>query len=256
MGKGRARRIRVEAGHEYSPTGVGRLVLTIEADGRVELVVHRFGKELLPVYRLEVGADVIGVLDEALVRAGFPDAPSYTTLVPDEAPTTFWVWRGWFRKDCASIVTSGERIPGYRDAVAVFDALCHVASGGEYGYVREDLQPLFHAPREPALPPIDPPKEWAGDDDDDGPPAPHPLVGTDVYLPSEVYVSRGEDDFAGGLCRVVAVRLGTSAGAAAPFIEVREQPGLVPAGAPERLRQGLVRVELARAGHGSGLYSP
>lgn len=48
-----------------------------------------------------------------------------------------------------------------------------------------------------------------------------PRDGDDVYVPSSLYLSHGEDDFRGGLCRIVAVRERNGA----IFVEVAEEPG-------------------------------
>ena len=51
-----------------------------------------------------------------------------------------------------------------------------------------------------------------------------PVVGEDVYIPSELYLSHGRDDFAGGLCRIS--RIETSVlGVPGTYVEVEEQPG-------------------------------
>ena len=52
-------------------------------------------------------------------------------------------------------------------------------------------------------------------------PVPMPIVGEDVYVPSELYLWHGRDDFAGGLCRIV--RVTESFGGL--FVEVEENPG-------------------------------
>ncbi len=52
-----------------------------------------------------------------------------------------------------------------------------------------------------------------------------PEVGEDIYVQSAYYLSRGRDDFLGGLCEVAEVRTRTSAGKEVPFVSVVERPG-------------------------------
>lgn len=54
-----------------------------------------------------------------------------------------------------------------------------------------------------------------------------PAVGEDIYLPSELYLWHGRDDFAGGLCRVARVTEDFPASSANPFVEVAERPGVL-----------------------------
>ena len=51
-----------------------------------------------------------------------------------------------------------------------------------------------------------------------------PLAGRDVYIPTALHLSHGVDDFEGGLCRIVRVSEGISAGKKVLFIEVAERP--------------------------------
>lgn len=51
-----------------------------------------------------------------------------------------------------------------------------------------------------------------------------PIAGEDVYIPTSLYLSHGIDDFEGGLCRIIRVSEGISAGEKVPFIEVAERP--------------------------------
>lgn len=51
-----------------------------------------------------------------------------------------------------------------------------------------------------------------------------PELGQDVYVPSSLHLTHGEDDFAGGLCRIVRIDTETSADGS-PFVEVEEDPG-------------------------------
>ena len=50
-----------------------------------------------------------------------------------------------------------------------------------------------------------------------------PEVGRDVYIPTEVYLWHGRDDFAGGLCRIA--RVTTLFDRPQLFVEVEERPG-------------------------------
>ncbi len=54
---------------------------------------------------------------------------------------------------------------------------------------------------------------------------PEPEIGQDVYLPSELYLSHGRDDFRGGLCRIVGISRDVVSSAEHPFVEVAERPG-------------------------------
>lgn len=58
-----------------------------------------------------------------------------------------------------------------------------------------------------------------------GPPRIPALTGQDIYVPSQMYISHGADDFLGGLCRVQTVKMEMSAGELVPFVEVMERPG-------------------------------
>jgi hypothetical protein len=49
---------------------------------------------------------------------------------------------------------------------------------------------------------------------------PDPEVGQDVYVPSELFLTHGRDDFHGGVCRIVAVKHDRQL-----FVEVEEHPG-------------------------------
>jgi hypothetical protein len=51
-----------------------------------------------------------------------------------------------------------------------------------------------------------------------------PKVGDDIYLGTELYLGHGRDDFDGGLCRIVKITSGISAGKKTPFVEVKERP--------------------------------
>lgn len=50
---------------------------------------------------------------------------------------------------------------------------------------------------------------------------PAPRVGDDVYIPTSLYLTHGEDDFQGGRCRIVQIYEESTG----PFIEVEEDPG-------------------------------
>jgi hypothetical protein len=51
-----------------------------------------------------------------------------------------------------------------------------------------------------------------------------PKVGDMIYVPSDLYLSHGVDDFQGGKAEVVEVREEISAGLKQPFVRVRENP--------------------------------
>ena len=52
-----------------------------------------------------------------------------------------------------------------------------------------------------------------------------PAVGTDIYVPSSIYLDHGLDDVLGGLARVTNVRRGLSGGRRVWYVAVREHPG-------------------------------
>lgn len=52
-----------------------------------------------------------------------------------------------------------------------------------------------------------------------------PNVGDEIYVPTELYLSHGMDDFCGGLARVTAVKEGISGGKTVHFIQIAERPG-------------------------------
>jgi len=52
-----------------------------------------------------------------------------------------------------------------------------------------------------------------------------PKVGDVIYVPTDLYLSHGVDDFHGGKAEVIEVRQETSAGLKKPFVRVRENPG-------------------------------
>lgn len=54
---------------------------------------------------------------------------------------------------------------------------------------------------------------------------PPPEVGKDIYVRSAWYLSRGADDFAGGLCRVTKVYANMSGGEPTWYVEIAERPG-------------------------------
>jgi hypothetical protein len=52
-----------------------------------------------------------------------------------------------------------------------------------------------------------------------------PKVGEDIYIPTQLFLSHGMDDFLGGLCQIVRVKKGISAGEPTWFVSVAEDPG-------------------------------
>ncbi|MDP2908002.1 MAG: hypothetical protein Q8O03_08775 [Nanoarchaeota archaeon] len=52
-----------------------------------------------------------------------------------------------------------------------------------------------------------------------------PRIGQEIYIPTSLYLGHGRDDFIGGLCTIVNVKEGMSAGEYMPFVEVAERPG-------------------------------
>lgn len=50
-------------------------------------------------------------------------------------------------------------------------------------------------------------------------------VGDDVYVSTSLFISHGEDDFHGGLCKVTSVKPGISGGQPALFFTVAERAG-------------------------------
>lgn len=53
---------------------------------------------------------------------------------------------------------------------------------------------------------------------------PLPKVGDQIYVYTSFYIDHGEDDFKGGLCTVLKVEEGISAGKPTHYITVRERP--------------------------------
>jgi hypothetical protein len=53
-----------------------------------------------------------------------------------------------------------------------------------------------------------------------------PRPGTDIYVPTSLYLSHGVDDFQGGLAQVYRVEQRTTGGQPALFVSVVERPGV------------------------------
>jgi hypothetical protein len=51
-----------------------------------------------------------------------------------------------------------------------------------------------------------------------------PEIGDEIYIDSRMFISRGSDDFVGGLAKVVQVSEGMSAGEMCTFVRVAEDP--------------------------------
>ena len=49
-------------------------------------------------------------------------------------------------------------------------------------------------------------------------------IGQKIYVPTNLFLSHGRDDFIGGLAEVIAIEDGVSAGKPAPFVIVKESP--------------------------------
>jgi hypothetical protein len=82
---------------------------------------------------------------------------------------------------------------------------------------------------------------------------PAPRVGDDVYVPSSLFLTHGEDDFAGGLCRIVAIHEHTGG----LFVEVEEDPGTHHNWAYLRENQKELRERYGdRRGHSDPDYRP
>jgi hypothetical protein len=87
--------------------------------------------------------------------------------------------------------------------------------------------------------------------------APRPIVGEDVYIPSELFLWHGRDDFAGGLCRIARVTELLLAGRAVPFVEVEEQPGSLHNWEDLLRQQGELRARYGdRRGHADPDWRP
>lgn len=54
---------------------------------------------------------------------------------------------------------------------------------------------------------------------------PVPMVGDDIYVETNLYLSHGSDDFIGGLGRVSKVKEGISGGRGTHYVSVEERPG-------------------------------
>ncbi len=52
-----------------------------------------------------------------------------------------------------------------------------------------------------------------------------PIMGEPIYVPTALHVYRGVDDFQGGLCAVLKIKDGISAGKPVPFVQVKERLG-------------------------------
>jgi hypothetical protein len=53
-----------------------------------------------------------------------------------------------------------------------------------------------------------------------------PVVGSDIYVGTSLYIDHGEDDFQGGLCTIKHKEMSTSAGKPTWFVTVKERPGV------------------------------
>jgi hypothetical protein len=105
--------IRYRAGNEENPMDqLGRVDLTIEADGRARLV-HRF-RGRRSEYRGAVDAADLARLHSALASAGFP-RPARQGVRPDSRLCTLDV-------DGESVRVA-RRAPEYDEALALLDAL-------------------------------------------------------------------------------------------------------------------------------------
>ncbi len=51
-----------------------------------------------------------------------------------------------------------------------------------------------------------------------------PIIGEDVYIGTSLYIDHGEDDFEGGLCEIIGIQDGISAGEKAIYVRVKEDP--------------------------------
>jgi hypothetical protein len=75
-----------------------------------------------------------------------------------------------------------------------------------------------------------------------------PEVGQEIYVPSELYLSHGRDDFAGGRCRIV--RVTTLFDRPQLYVEVEEHPGTLYAWDDLARRQDELRGQHGdRRGH-------
>lgn len=52
-----------------------------------------------------------------------------------------------------------------------------------------------------------------------------PKVGDEVYVPTKIYIDRGQDDVDGGIATVVEVKPGISGGKPTSYVTVKEHPG-------------------------------
>jgi hypothetical protein len=52
-----------------------------------------------------------------------------------------------------------------------------------------------------------------------------PVIGQEIYVSGAMYMSHGEDDFAGGRAEIDSVREDISGGCPAIFISIKERPG-------------------------------
>ena len=86
---------------------------------------------------------------------------------------------------------------------------------------------------------------------------PLPKVGDDIYLPTVGYLSHGVDDFRGGLCKVIKVKEGTSAGEKTHYVTVAERPSTSYNWEFLAVKQDELKAEFREnRGHADPDYSP
>jgi len=122
-------RLTYEVGLEHSPTNPwGRAVLTLDSDGSA--CVENRGVLFDPrAWRGRVSPEAITRLRAALASAGFPRG-GQTRLVPDAATATVQVRDGGREATVELDWDEAQRLPGYREVVAILDGINHRLSGG------------------------------------------------------------------------------------------------------------------------------
>lgn len=128
-------RIQYRSGNEHNPSDpFGRVELTIEADGAATLEhVWRMGDG---AWTGQVDPAAIERIRTALAESPFPDVPR-EPVAPGSNFRHIEVGSGDDAQYAMLTERQGRNLDGYREAIAVLEALAHHMSGGAY---RPDLE--------------------------------------------------------------------------------------------------------------------
>lgn len=86
---------------------------------------------------------------------------------------------------------------------------------------------------------------------------PLPKVGDDIYISTVGYLGHGIDDFQGGLCKVIKVAEGTSAGKKTHYVTVAERPSTKYNWKFLAIKQNELKTRFGKnRGHAAPDYSP